>query len=246
MNKNYAFIPARAGSKGIKNKNIQSVGPLNLLEMSLLAALDSEVFTKIFVSSDGLDILKCANKTAASLGASDMVKCVLRPASISYDDSTTESALKHTICHYATDIEEDDCIYILQPTSPFRNSDLIFDFYTNFEKSGSQSGFTASRITPFLWRDGLPQYDIMKRKMRQNISDDEFFYHEDGNIFAFKYDVFKNTGNRIGVNPFIYKIDDIRSIQVDTNADLEYCRYICEKDNGVNKWTQHLVSLSQR
>ena len=47
MSENFAFIPARAGSKGVINKNLRNIGSFNLLELSILSALQSEIFTKI-------------------------------------------------------------------------------------------------------------------------------------------------------------------------------------------------------
>jgi CMP-N-acetylneuraminic acid synthetase len=72
------------------------------------------------------------------------------------------------------------------------------------------------------------------------------FYHEDGNIFAFQHYVFKSLNNRLDANPFIYETNDIQSLQIDTEFDLDYCSYICEKDVGVVEWTNSLARLLQR
>jgi N-acylneuraminate cytidylyltransferase len=244
VSENFAFIPARSGSKGIVNKNLRNISRFNLLEISVLSALQSEVFTKIYVSSNGYEILNCAKNIAKNANATDIVQCVVRPDCISGDRSTTESAVGHLLGQM--ECNDSDFIYILQPTSPFRHKDLIYNFYENFKKSGCHSGFTANAVTPFLWNRGKPQYDIFKRKMRQDLFDDEFFYHEDGNIFAFQKHIFKSFHNRLDINPFIYETNEIQSLQIDTQFDLDYCSYICEKDLGVAEWINSLVHLLQK
>ena len=47
-----AIIPARGGSKGIPNKNIQNVGGIPLVVRTINAALKSKLINKIIVSTD--------------------------------------------------------------------------------------------------------------------------------------------------------------------------------------------------
>ena len=50
--KNLAIIPARSGSKGIKDKNIRSICGKPLIEYTIEAALKSKIFDTIMVSTD--------------------------------------------------------------------------------------------------------------------------------------------------------------------------------------------------
>lgn len=50
--KRIAIIPARSGSKGLKDKNIKELNGKPLLAYSIEAALDSKQFDKVFVSTD--------------------------------------------------------------------------------------------------------------------------------------------------------------------------------------------------
>ena len=57
---NLAIIPARAGSKGIPNKNLLKIGSKNLIEHAIFAAKNSSLLTDIIVTSDHPTILEIA------------------------------------------------------------------------------------------------------------------------------------------------------------------------------------------
>ena len=50
--KRIAIIPARSGSKGLKNKNIKELNGKPLIAYSIECAINSEMFDKVFVSTD--------------------------------------------------------------------------------------------------------------------------------------------------------------------------------------------------
>lgn len=246
MSRNFAIIPARSGSKGIFKKNIQLLYEYSLLQMSILAALESGIFESIYVSSDGPAIIKNAQDLARRAVQKNKIKWIIRPSQISGCNSKTEECIAHFLVKEKDGIREDDFVYLLQPTSPFRNDNLIASFSSEMSRSGCSTGFTASATTPFLWLKKSPLYDIKNRKMRQMYSDDELYWHEDGNIFAFTKKSFLENSNRLDEKPFIYKNNQLRSMQIDSMFDLDYCRYICEKDIGVKNWIHNLANLLQK
>ena len=79
-----AFIPARGGSKSIKNKNLKKLGKKNLVEIAINQALKSKLFSKIVLSSDNNSILKVGKKYKN-------IERFRRPSSISRDASKTET-----------------------------------------------------------------------------------------------------------------------------------------------------------
>ena len=70
------FIPARSGSKGVKNKNIKKIKGIPLLEFSVYAAeksMEKGYISDIFVSTDSKDYLELVSKY-------NIIKGYLRPA----------------------------------------------------------------------------------------------------------------------------------------------------------------------
>ncbi len=121
------LIPARSGSKGIPRKNLQIINGNTLVEISIKHALKVASPSNIYVSSDSHEILKYAEKLK--------VKCVLRSKRESSDTSDSNKVVEHFIRNnFLNDSKQVTLVY-LQPTSPFRDSNLILnciDFYKQF------------------------------------------------------------------------------------------------------------------
>ena len=85
-NKILAFIPARANSKGVKNKNIKKLNGEPLVSITIDFAKKLEFVDYIVVCSDSLKIKKIAKDKK--------IDFILRPDNLSTDESKVESSLK--------------------------------------------------------------------------------------------------------------------------------------------------------
>ena len=83
------IIPARGGSKGIKNKNIVSIGNKPLIYWTIKNAIKSKL-NKIIVSTDSIKIKKIALGYGADVP-------FLRPKNISHDSAKTIDVAIHSI-----------------------------------------------------------------------------------------------------------------------------------------------------
>ena len=112
------FIPARGGSKGIKNKNILKINKNPLIFYSIDISKKIKLINETYVSSDSNKILKISK----GLGA----KIIKRPKKISEDSSTDIEAFKHFYINYKKKNKKKiDLIVHLRATTPFRKKKTI-------------------------------------------------------------------------------------------------------------------------
>lgn len=110
-----AIIPARGGSKRVKDKNIYPLAGKPLIAYSIEQARQSTLVTRVIVSTDNAKIKE------ASLAAGAEV--IDRPDEFATDTAPTLGVLQHTL-HYLKEKENyvPDLVVLLQPTCPLRIS----------------------------------------------------------------------------------------------------------------------------
>ncbi|MBW1895747.1 MAG: acylneuraminate cytidylyltransferase family protein [Deltaproteobacteria bacterium] len=113
-----ALIPARSGSKRLPDKNIRPLAAHPLMAYTIAAALQSNVFSAVIVSTDSALYGDVARHYGAEVP-------FLRPAELAGDVSPDIEWLEHTLKKLREDGREYDCFGLLRPTSPFRLPETI-------------------------------------------------------------------------------------------------------------------------
>ena len=113
-----ALIPARSGSKGVHNKNLRLLQNRSLLDWSIGAAIESQVISRIVVSTNSVDYANAAKHAGAEVP-------FLRPESISQDKSTDLEFVKHALDFFSAEGEIPDLLIHLRPTTPFRDPKVM-------------------------------------------------------------------------------------------------------------------------
>ncbi len=211
-----ALIPARGGSKGVPRKNLRSLAGKQLLVHTVEQALAAQRVDRVVVSTDDAEIAD----TARSAGA----EVIDRPADLSGDTASSESALSHALEVLAAEGYAPDLLVFLQATSPLRRPGAIDAAIETLERQQADSLFSACPVHGFVWRqqeDEVPRsltYDFQHRPRRQDIGED---WLENGSIYVFKPEILRRDGNRLGGQVAIYPMDPLDSFQVDEPGDLE-------------------------
>lgn len=104
---NIAVIPARKGSKGLKNKNLLKIDNKTLIERTINFAIESKLFSRIILTTDYNNI------------NNNKIEYRKRPKELTKENTTMVEVIKDVIDN--CDINKEDNIILLQPTSPFRN-----------------------------------------------------------------------------------------------------------------------------
>ncbi|MBO6246248.1 MAG: acylneuraminate cytidylyltransferase family protein, partial [Anaerovibrio sp.] len=126
--KNIAIIPARSGSKGLKDKNIKLMNGKPLLAYSIEAAKESGMFDEIMVSTDSPKYADIAIQYGAGVP-------FLRSAENSSDTAGSWDMVLEVLNNYQKIGREFDTVCLLQPTSPLRLAKDISDAYKDFKEN---------------------------------------------------------------------------------------------------------------
>lgn len=230
----YCFIPARAGSIRIKNKNTQKLGNTTLLRKAISTAKDSGIFKRIVVSTDGEEIANHVKEFDKNISVHK------RPPNLAASNSQTEDSIMHWLLNIKKQCNLlPKFLCMLQVTNPFVNSeDLKKAYKFLIENPNINSLLYGYKLYPFLWELGKnemilsnPHYSPNNRPMTQDMK--EFFY-ETGGFYFFKTKLFLECKCRVippvgyySVNPN-FAIHDINT-EEDLNQSRDYYEYIINK-----------------
>ena len=143
--KRICTVCARAGSKGVRGKNLRILNGLPLLVHSLRQAALSGLFDAIAVSSDSPEILRLAKEHGATV-------LVARPAAMATDTAAKFPAIRHCVAEAerTLGVMFDTCVD-LDATSPLRDVDDIRAVVKMLEGSGAGKVITAmpARRSPY-------------------------------------------------------------------------------------------------
>lgn len=130
--KNLAIIPARSGSKGVKDKNIRLLCGKPLLAYTIEAADKSGMFDEIYVSTDSTRYAEIAIQYGASVP-------FMRDGMNATDVSSSWDLVREAIKKYQEYGKTFDTVVLLQPTSPLRTAEDIIKGYNLFEQKAANA-----------------------------------------------------------------------------------------------------------
>jgi N-acylneuraminate cytidylyltransferase len=208
-----AIIPARGGSKGIPNKNLQTVGGVTLLARTISACLNSESITSVYVSTDSAEIATVASNCGAQV--------IQRPADISGDAASSESALLHALNEIEKLTSLPKNLLFAQCTSPFisyGDIDGVLGLLQNHD-----SALTVTHNHAFIWRRdnsgnaiGI-NHDSSIRLPRQQLEPE---YKETGALYGMDVEQFRKSGHRFFGRIGMHVVPAERSMEIDDPEDL--------------------------
>ncbi|MBO5620282.1 MAG: acylneuraminate cytidylyltransferase family protein [Butyrivibrio sp.] len=212
-----AFIPARGGSKGIKNKNIYPVCDKPLIAYTIEAAKGSRFVDYVMVSTDSKEIASVARNYGAEIP-------FMRDERLAADTSKTIDAVLDGIKKLNDLGKRFDVLVLLQPTSPLRTSDDIDDaielFYT--EQRKSLVSLNEVSYNPVLIRslEGNRVVPLLDRTSTVRRQDFEKFYKVNGAIYI--NDVKEiNESTSFNDNLIGFVMKESHSVDIDTKDDID-------------------------
>ena len=222
----FAVIPARAGSKGIQNKNMQLIGGKPMIQFTMESALASSELCSTIVSTDNTEIIELAIEKGVSAPFT-------RPKILSTDSANLSDVLKHALDWYNLHNNQyPKNIVLLQPTSPFRTANDVDQAVKMFKNSRKNNLISACKLMQHpndcLIQNKDGSYKRIEIGLTNSIhSGRQSYCHTifiDGAIYISKVDSFLKTGDMIGKDPEIMMLQQSHAIDIDTPFDLELAR----------------------
>ncbi len=231
--RNIAIIPARSGSKGLKDKNIKLFCGKPLLAYSVEAARDSGKFDVIHVSTDSKEYADIAKSFGADAH-------FLRSAVMASDTADSWDVVTEVLDRYKNEGYEFDTLTVLQPTSPLRSGkDIEKAFNLFLEKKANAVVSVCEADHPPAWFHPLPEDGDMNafgggdnnEKRRQDFL---LHYRINGAIYLMKTSYFlKDHRNVFRERAYALIMDRKMSIDIDDQFDLDIAEAIYKISKGL-------------
>jgi len=177
-----AIIPARSGSKGLKDKNIRLLNGKPLLAYSIEVAVESGLFDTVHVSTDSEEYAKIASAYGAD-------EPFLREKKNAGDASSSWDVVREVLKAYKKIGKEFDLCFLLQPTSPLRTAEDLKEAYKLFKDKNAASLTSVTEVDhPVQWCFKLDvtrsMKDFASSKYKDYRRQDlEKYYRENGAIY---------------------------------------------------------------
>lgn len=210
-----AIIPARSGSKGLKDKNIKKLNGKPLIAYTIEAAKKSNIFDKIIVSTDSKKYADISIKYGAEVP-------FLRSAKNSNDKAGSWDVVREVLSKLK---ERYDIVILLQPTSPFRTSKHIKEAVKLFfEKDANTVCSVCETPHPIFWcstiDDTLSMKGFVKKEYQKRRQELPKTYTLNGAIYICKTKDINNL-NLYSNKSFAYIMPKESSIDIDSALDFK-------------------------
>lgn len=212
-----AIIPARGGSKGIPRKNILSLLGKPLIAYNIEQARKAHLVNRLVVSTDDAEIAAISRQFGAEV--------VWRPAEISGDTASSESALLHTLA-FLNQAEgyQPDLLVFLQCTSPLTLSADIDGTIQALLDANADTALAAIPFHYFVWKTNSGgdvvgiNHDKSVRPLRQ---EREAQFLETGAVYAMRVQGFLKARHRFFGKTALYEMPVERRLEIDDPVDFQ-------------------------
>lgn len=229
-----AIIPARSGSKGLKDKNIKLLNGKPLIAYSIEAAINSGCFDTVHVSTDSEFYANIARHYGTD-------EPFLRDVNNSADKSSTWDAVKEVLRKYKEIGKEFDTFMLLQPTSPLRTvADIKGAFEVYAEKNADAIvAVCESDHSPILINN-LPNDYSMQGFLKADVNkarrqDFDAFYRINGAMYLSKVNTFLADSNIYNSNCYAYIMRKENSVDIDDAIDFAIAEAMISSDESNKK-----------
>ncbi len=231
-----AVIPARKGSKRLLNKNIIRLNKKPLFQWTLDTALKAKIFNQIYLSTDSKQIMNLVKNK----------NCLcpkLRNRKLSGDKITLVDVCLDVLNYIKKNYDMPDALVLLQPTSPFRTIDLIYESLNKFFSESNKAGNSVisvekvkkspmwcfkkknSYLIPYLKKNGI---NLQSQRLEPTFAPTGSVYIVTPN------NLIKNKSFFTKKTLYVESYNQFENLDIDEKFDFELAKSILK--NGVKKF----------
>ena len=241
-----ALIPARGGSVGLENKNLQKIGTTSLVKRTWKSCLDAGFFSTLCLSTDSIMISKeVSPEFDLNLTSDNSITFLSEKSAIhkrSEIDSGSFSSVYDLLSQISMNTElEFDFLWLIQPTTPFRNRNEFDEIRIIAEIDHDFTSIVSVKDVNGNHPDRMFKLeDKYLEKIYYDNSDSSIprqllpkIYIKDGGFYIFRHSLLRQRiflGNR--VLPFIRS--PLNNVNIDSIDDLNFARFIEASKNDNN------------
>jgi CMP-N,N'-diacetyllegionaminic acid synthase len=225
------IIPARAGSKGVKGKNIRKLNGNPLISYAIKSALNSNLFSHVFVSTEDLKISKIAKKYGAEIP-------FLRPKNLAKDNSDIIDTLYYTIKKLEINYTFNS-VMLRDCTCPFIDYNDMKKLINLFKKNNCHSVYSGvlAHPNPYFGMGelNLKQYLFTPKKTKKIIyrrQDAPKVYNLDG-IVLFNSKIFMKEKKLLTNKSKVIEITKEHGHMIDSEFDFSVAELLM-KNNSIH------------
>ena len=211
-----AIITARGGSKRIPKKNIKEFCGKPIIAYSIRAALDSEIFDEVMVSTDSEEIAEIARAYGAKVP-------FMRSAKTSDDFATTADVLMEVLERYQEMDRTFDVMSCIYPTAPFVTPQKLQSAYDTLMK---EQAVMAMPVVAFSYppqRSYVLNGNMLEMKWKENYNkrsqDLEKMYHDAGQFYMYQVEAFVRLKGQMTESIVPVIIDEMEVQDIDNESD---------------------------
>ena len=222
-------ICARAGSKGVANKNLRLINNKPLIVYSIEQAIATKLFDQIVVSSDSKEIREVALANGATF-------CVDRPAELATDTAPKLPAIKHCVENAEKKFGQFEVIIDLDATAPLReSSDIIgaLELLQSAQADNVITGTPAHRSPYFNLVETDVNGVVSLSKPPANVvarrQDSPQCFDMNASIYVWRRQALFANENLFTGNTRLFVMPRERSLDIDSQADFEMVEWMMTK-----------------
>ena len=218
---NICIIPARGGSKRIPRKNVKLFCGKPIIAYSIEAALKSNLFDEVMVSTDDEEIVAVAQEYGAKVP-------FMRSAKNADDFTGTGDVVFEVLTKYSEIDREFTTICCIYATAPFVNEKRLIEGFNLLTKREFDAVFPIAKYSSPIWRSyfmnvnesvkmNFPEHET---KRSQDLTD---AFYDAGQFYWFKTAAFQllENKNSFGINKGAIILDDMEVQDIDNKEDWE-------------------------